>query len=134
MFDPETLGVGRRLVPVVLWLVEQQARRLAGANQQETIGHLRNGQPGLEVGIDHKGVVAVIKKARLQCAGGNDHASGAGKHGCIQVMLLQTGEVGWVQIGQVGGNQRHAVGSFCAHCYRCRLVQERRLQRFWRQW
>ena len=55
MFDPETLGVGRRLVPVVLWLVEQQARRLAGANQQEAIGHLRNGQPGLEVGIDPKG-------------------------------------------------------------------------------
>ena len=75
---PETLRIGRRQMPVILFLIRDQHWRLPWRADHGIKWHLRNRQPAHEMRIGLERIGGVIEEYGTRCAGKDDRMTGAG--------------------------------------------------------
>ena len=96
MLRPIALGVARRLVPIVLDLLVNQHRPLAGDEAQERARRLRQRHPGLEIRLDAERIGLVVAEHGPLVAGEDHRAVEAGRPQRVVEPLVEDGEVGAV--------------------------------------
>ena len=93
VLGPVALGIARRLVPIVVDLLVDQHRPLPGHESQERSRRLRQGQPGLEVGLYAEWVGLVVAVYDALVPGEHDGAVEARGPQRVVETLVENGEM-----------------------------------------
>ena len=93
---PVTLGIARRLVPIVLDLLVDEHRPLARHEPQERARRLRQRHPGLEVRLDAERVGLIVAEHDPLVAGEDDGAVEARRPQRLVEPLVEDREMGAV--------------------------------------